>query len=174
MRARAGMIIALAALACMFLDSVLFGSLNLWDIKPDMVIALAVALGITVGGRRAGVVCGSIGLLWDILFYKMLGVNAAIYLLSGVICGKFFRKYYADNALIPALIGLGLSFFKDNVFAIIVALGGGRMNYGLMLVSYILPCALFTGIMCIPLFYILKPLLARYSKYLSEKRDDYA
>lgn len=174
MRARAGMTIALAAVICVFLDSVLFSKLNFWDIRPDMVIALAVALGITVGGSRAGLVCGGIGLLWDMLFYKMLGVNAAIYLLSGVICGRFFRKYYADNALIPAVIGLGLSFFKDNVFAIIAALGGARMNYGLMLVSYILPCALFTGVMCIPLFYILKPMLARYSKYLSEKRDDYA
>lgn len=172
MRARAGMTIALSVLVCLFLDSVLFDKLNLWDIRPDMVIALAVALGILIGGTRAGIICGSIGLLWDILFYKMLGVNAAIYLVSGVICGTFFRKYYADNALIPALLGASLSFVKDNVLAIIAALGGARIGYGFMLISYILPCAVFTGVMCIPLYFVLKPMLARYSKYLSEKRDD--
>ena len=174
MRAKAGMTIAIAALICLFLNSVLFDKLNFWDIRPDMVIALAVALGITVGSMHAGLVCGGIGLLWDILFYKMIGINAAIYLLSGIICGRFFRKYYANNALIPALIGLGLSFIKDNIFAVIVALGNVSYSYPLMLVSYILPSALFTGIMCIPLFYCLKPILARYSKSLSEKRDDYA
>lgn len=174
MRTKAGMTIAIAILICLLLDAVVFAKLNIADIRPDVVIALAVALGITVGSLHAGLICGGIGLLWDIMFYKVIGLNAAIYLLAGLVCGCFFRKFYADNAIIPALLGFCISFVKDNVYAIVVAIGGGGYNYGLLLLTYILPCALFTGIMCIPAYYSLKPLLARYGKYLSEKHNEFS
>ena len=161
--------IIIAALICMFLDNVVFTRLNIAGIRPDMLMTLTVTLGILIGSTRAQLICGGIGLLCDIFITKLFGLNCAVYLLAGLISGMFFRKFYTDNVVFPALLTLALAFLREHIIAGAAAITGSSFNYGLLLITYILPCSVFTAVMCIPMFAILKPLLSQYGKFISEK-----
>ena len=162
--------IIIAALICMFLDNVVFTRLNIAGIRPDMLMTLTVTLGILIGSTRAQLICGGIGLLYDILLGKFLGLNCAVYVVSGIVAGVFFRKFYTDNVIFPAVVTLILAFVRENVFAVTVALTGVKFNYALMLFAYIIPCAAATALMCIPMYAVMKSFLYQYGKYLSDKR----
>ncbi|NLB61156.1 MAG: hypothetical protein GX802_01830 [Clostridiales bacterium] len=52
-----------------------------------------------------------------------------------------------------------------------MALFGANYNFLLMLVIYILPCALLTGVLTIPVHLCVKPLLNTYGKYIFDKQS---
>lgn len=170
MTRKVGFAIAIAVLICMFLDNIVFTTFNIAQVRPDMIMTLTVTLGILVGSTRSQIICGSVGLFYDILVGKYFGLNCAIYVVAGLIAGMFFRKFYTDNFVFPAIVTLILSFFREHFLALVAVLGGASFNYGYMLIAYIIPCSIFSAVMCIPLYLILKPLLIRYGKYISDKQ----
>ena len=163
--------IIITVLVCMFLDNIVFTQLNIADIRPDMIMAYTVTLSILIGSTRSQFICGGVGLFYDILLGKYLGLNCAVYVTAGLLAGFFFRKFYTDNVIFPAVVTLMLAFIRENFLALVAAISGIRFNYALMLVAYIIPCALFTAVMSIPLFAISKPLLSQYGKYISDKNS---
>ena len=163
--------IAISALVCIFLDEVIFSRVNILGVRPDLLMALTVSFGILIGSVRSQIICGGIGLLYDIAAGRMIGLNCAIYVVAGLVSGLFFRKFYTDNIVFPAFLTLILAFFRENVLALASALSGGHFNYGLMLIAYMIPCAIFTAITCIPIYLIQKPLLAQYGRYISDKQQ---
>ena len=166
---KAGITITIASLVCVFLDCIVFTRVNIMGVRPDMIMVLCVTLGILTGHLRSQLICGGIGLLCDIFIAKLFGLNCAVYLLAGLISGMFFRKFYTDNVVFPALLTLALAFLREHIIAGAAAITGSSFNYGLLLITYILPCSVFTAVMCIPMFAILKPLLSQYGKFISEK-----
>lgn len=163
--------IVLTALVCLFLNGIVFSRLNIAGIRPDMIMAMTVSLGILIGSTRTQFICGGIGLLLDIIAGRFIGLNCAIYVIAGLVAGTFFRKFYTDNVVFPAFSAMILAFFRENMLALFSAISGTHFNYALMLVAYMIPCAIFTGVMCIPIYLIHKPLLSQYGRYISDKRQ---
>lgn len=161
--------IIISALICIFLDRIVFSNFNVLGIRPDMLMGLTVSFGILIGNTRSQIICGAIGMLYDILVGKLIGLNCAVYVVAGLVAGFFFRKFYTDNVIFPAVVTLILSFVRENILAAVVAVSGVQFNYIMMLFTYIIPCALVTALMCVPLYAILKPFLEQYGKYLSDK-----
>ncbi|HHT86320.1 MAG TPA: rod shape-determining protein MreD [Clostridiales bacterium] len=171
MRYRAGITIAIAIIICKFIDNAIFAKYNLADIRPDMMLALLVVIGFSIGSMRAGLIGLGVGFLYDILYFDSIGINASVYMICGMAAGFFFRKFYADNVILPSIAAAVLCFIKHNILAIITALYGAHFNYFLMLIVYILPCALLTGVFCIPVYFVIKPLLKTYGKYIYDKQS---
>lgn len=159
---RASVVISL--LVAVFLDSVLFARLHIMGIRPDCLLALAVSLGVLLG-QQEGLLFGLAGgLLVDVLFGRAVGLNAMAYMLSGAAGGLFYKKFYADNIVIPSVTAAVCALGKENLMAIVVRLQGGRFGYFEMLFAYMLPCALLTGAFCALTHLLLKPTLQRQVK----------
>lgn len=161
----------ISALLCLFMNGIIFSRVSILGARPDMMIALTVSVGILLGATRAQLICGAIGLLLDINSGRFIGLNCAIYVIAGFIAGQFFRKFYTDNIVFPAVVALVLSFLRENILAIFAMITGARFNYAIMMVAYMIPCAVFTAIMCIPLYLIQKPLLDQYGRYIYDKQS---
>lgn len=155
---------AVMILICMQLDSVVFARINLFDIRPDAMLAATVSFGI-LQGSLFGAVYGAIGgLLMDLLFGTSLGLYSALYLVAGLGAGFFYKKFYADNLIVPAAAAAVAGFVKELALAVIKMAGGAQFSFAGILVRYIVPCAILTGVLCALMHIALKPQLARQVK----------
>lgn len=150
-------------IAC-YLDSILFQRLNIYGVRPDALMAVVCSLGVLMGSLQAGTIGLAAGLFMDICFNKMIGLGAACYMAVGIAAGLFYHKFYADNCIIPAVTAAVASLLKELLMAIALVLYGVKYNFALMLVQYILPAALMTGVLCALVHLLLKPALTRQVK----------
>lgn len=128
-----------------YLDTTFFNLVNLYGIRPDVMLAVVVSLGFLLGSAPAAAVGFGLGLLADIFFNKIVGLTALTYMLTGVAAGFFYRKYYADNLIIPTVTAAVAAFVKTHVFLLAVAIAGARPGYFLTLAAYIIPVSLVTA-----------------------------
>lgn len=150
-------------IAC-YLDSVFFQRFNIYGARPDALFAVVCSLGVLLGSAPAGGVGLAAGLLMDIWFNKIIGLGAACYMAAGIISGFFYRKFYADNFIVPAVTAAVGGFIKEMGMGIVLLILGARYNLALMTLQYILPCAVMTGGFCILAHLVLKPALTRWTK----------
>lgn len=156
--------VGLTLMLAIFMDSVIFARFNVLGVVPDCVLVVIVCMGILSGATDAALVGCFTGLFIDILFGRAVGINALAYMLSGMVGGIFYKKYFADNLLIPVATVAVCAFFKENFMAIVTALTGGTVNYFEMLAKYMVPSALMTAALCLPVHLYLKPRLLRSAK----------
>lgn len=150
---------AIMVVLAFYLDNMLFNVLNLYGIRPDVTLALVVSLGVLTGSAPAAVTGLIMGLLADILFNKIVGLSAICYMLAGFAAGLFYRKFFADNIIIPTVTALVSFFIKEHIFLAASFISGGRPAYFLALATYILPSLLLTGGVCLVMHLFLKKTL---------------
>lgn len=153
-----------AAVLCIYLDTIFFARINLFDIRPDAMLAAAISFGVLTGPLPGALLGGIGGLAMDIIASPALGMQAAPYLLCGLAGGFFYKKFYADNPIVPAATAAACGFVKELLMALIRLIGGGRFSIGGMLIKYILPCALMSALLCMLFHLAFKPLIARQLK----------
>lgn len=149
-----------SVLIAMFLDSVIFPQLNIMGARPDALLAVVVSLSVLMGSFPGALIGLASGLLMDILFNRFLGISAALYMLIGMCSGVFYRKFYADNYIIPVATAAVAALIKELVMAGVAVISGAKFNFGSMMVQYILPCMLMSAALCLLTHLIHKPLLA--------------
>lgn len=141
-------LIAVMVVIALYLDSTFFNIVNLYGIRPDVTVALVVSLGVLIGGAPSAAIGFGVGFIIDLFFNKVVGLSSIAYISAAAVAGIFFKKFYADNLIIPTVIAAVASFVKEHIFLVAVLLMGARPNYPLMLAAYILPSALLTGGVC--------------------------
>ena len=161
----AGVLIAL------FFDAILFQRLNIAGIRPDVLLALVVNLGILQGSVTGGVTGLCAGLVCDLLFGPGIGLHAGLYFLCGVVSGLFYRRFWADNYTVHGLCGLCCAMVKELVLALVTALLGSHLPFGRTLFTYILPCAVCTGLLSMVLRLPLKSLLEHQTRRHYDHRN---
>lgn len=151
-------------LLCMYLDSIVFTRIHLFDIRPDAMLAATVSFAVITGSLSGAVFGAAGGFLMDVLFGRSLGLYAALYMIAGLCAGFFYKKFYADNLIVPAAAAAIAGFVKDFILALILVIGGAKFSFAGILLRYILPCAVLSGMLCGMMRLTLKPLLERQVK----------
>ncbi len=157
-------VMCLAVALSFLIDTIIFTRLSFFGIRPDTLLMLVVIFSI-LGGASRGVIAGVAGgLAVDILFGVYIGLTSLLYLIVGVLAGIFYKRYYANNILLPALVvGAGV-IIKESLTGLFLMLVGSGFNFALMMVRYIVPAALMTAGISIPLFLLFRYLFARQTK----------
>lgn len=140
--------VAIGLFLAFYLNTVVFARYNLFGIRPDVILAFVVSIGVMRGALPAGIIGVCMGFVIDIFFEKFVGIHALSYMIAGIAGGLFYGKFYADNIVVPAVVAGITSFLKEHILALVVVLAGGRFYYPSMFALYILPCALVTAGVC--------------------------
>lgn len=148
----------LCILFCIYLDSMFFARINILGIRPDAMLATVVSFAVHTGSAAGAGLGVAGGLIIDLLFGRNIGLYGAIYLCAGFGAGYFYKKFYADNVIIPAASAAVLGVVKELLLALIVRLGGARYSFLNVFLRFILPSALLTGLLCALFHALLKPL----------------
>jgi len=136
------------ALLSLFFDTVFFTRLNIYGIRPDVLMASVVCCAILQGSVPGAIMGAATGFVVDLLFGNSLGMNACLYMIAGYAAGIFHEKFYASNALVPAVTaGVG-SMAKELIIGIILIIERKDMNLFIMFPRFIVPIALMTAGVC--------------------------
>ncbi|MBO4563094.1 MAG: rod shape-determining protein MreD [Clostridia bacterium] len=155
-------LLVLSLLLAFWLDTIFFNLVGLYGMmRPDVMLAVTVSLGVLMGPAPAAAIGFGMGLLADIFFNKIVGLTALTYMLSGVAGGLFFHKFYADNLVIPTVTAMACSFLKEHILLIASVIAGARPPYFLTFATYIIPCFLLTGGVCLLIHLFFKKNLYR-------------
>ncbi|MGI6586021.1 MAG: rod shape-determining protein MreD [Gracilibacteraceae bacterium] len=142
-------VICILSVFNVILESTLFQYTRINGIKPDFSIMIIVAYAILRGSSFGAFTGLGIGLMLDIMYAKVIGINALSYMVTGYIIGQAHENVFKNSFIPPLIFNLAaiiiyqhsfilLSYFSNN-FPIA---GGSYMN---MLLRVILPQALYNA-----------------------------
>lgn len=160
----------LLVIICFLLQTTVFKGVAFGSIVPNLMIILTASFGF-MRGEKTGLIMGfSCGLLCDIFFGNVLGLNAMIYMYIGYTNGKFNRIFYPDDIKLP----LGLILVSDLIYGFlyytVLFLMRGRFQINYYFVRIILPEVVYTILVTLFLY----PLILWLNKKMedSEKRSE--
>lgn len=147
-------------------EATLFQFLRIDGIKPDFVIILIISYAILEGGAYSSAIGLVSGLLIDILYGRVLGVNAFSYMLTGYIFSQARENVFKDSILPPALFNFIAVLLYQHIYFLIMYLTGNLLHEGIsytqILFRVILPQGIYNA--------ILGAIIYRYFLHLNNKR----
>ena len=111
------------------LESTILSYFSIFGVLPNtsLIIIGAIAL---LRGRKTGSIVGLVmGLLQDIVFSPVIGVNAFIYFFIGYSIGMAENNLSKDNALIPFVITIGSTIGYHLLYYFFMFFLGHNINF---------------------------------------------
>lgn len=100
-----------------FLQSAIFPYLAVFGVVPNTALLIVIAISLFKGRYYGGFLGLIIGLLQDIVFNPVIGINAFIYFFAGYLVGLVENKLTKDNLLIPVLFSiLGVIYYNFSYY----------------------------------------------------------
>lgn len=142
---------------CLYLlQSTLFALFDIGGIRPNLLIIAVASLGF-LGGKRTGIYAGFFsGLLIDIGFRSVYGVNALLYMYIGYICGTFKKVLFPKDIKLPLLFIFCSDLIYNLLYYFFYFFFRGKFEFSFYFLHIILPEVIYTTIMaCIiyPIIY---------------------
>ena len=142
-------------LICFLAESTIFHTLSFANICPNLLIILTASFGF-MRGQRSGMYVGLVcGLLMDLFWGGILGLNMLLFLVIGYINGGFQRLFYDDDIILPiGLIATSEIIYGVATYICIYMLKGdfAFMSY---LTEIILPELVYTILVTLVLYQII-------------------
>ncbi len=141
--------IMLAAVAVinLILTGTVFVNLNIAGIAPDILICCMVSIALMEKNMTSAILGGICGLTLDIMFIGIIGSYTIPLFITGAVLYFASRQMrYVDSILVPFLFAMGSYFIKELITALIVYMLGKSFSLPFMMVRYILPEMIATGV----------------------------
>jgi len=143
-------VICILAVVNVILESTLFQYMRIYGIKPDFSIMIIVAYAIMRGSSFGAFTGLGIGLFIDIMYGRVIGINAMSYMVTGYIIGQAHENVFKDSLIPPfifnfiAIIIFQHSFILLSYFSNDFPSAG--ISYVYMLLKVILPQAFYNAV----------------------------
>ncbi|MBQ7584356.1 MAG: rod shape-determining protein MreD [Lachnospiraceae bacterium] len=159
---------AFAIIICFLFQSTLFQNIAFAGIVPNLMIIITSIFGI-MEGRTDGMLVGfTCGILIDIFYGSVLGLNALIFLIIGYVNGVANRGFYPDDIKFP-IIFIAAS---DTVYLILTYITGflfrARFDIGYYFIHLMLPELIYTVAVAIMIYIPIRNLLLRFDRKAEE------
>lgn len=159
-------IISIIILVNFILQSTLFQFLRINNVIPNTSLILVICFAINSDKKRAALIGFIIGILQDIIFGKIIGLDALIYLLLGYLISLINKNIFKENFIFPFVF----TAFGTVVYYIIgtffVYFSGFNMDFfGIfknMLITEVLYNAIVSIVIYNYVYKIYKPIRNRY------------
>lgn len=143
-------VICTLAVLNVILESTLFQYMRIYGIKPDFSIMIIVSYAILRGSTYGAFAGLGIGLLIDILYGRVMGINALSYMVTGYIIGQAHENVFKDSIIPPFIFNLIAIIIFQHSFILLSYFSNDfpsiGVQYGYMLFEVILPQALYNAV----------------------------
>lgn len=149
---------ALIVFGCLF-QLTFLSKIIVFEVAPDMLPALAVALGL-LGGAVVGAGCGfAIGILADSALIAPLGITSLALLSAGYLAGRFREAFEIAGARVPVVLAGVLTAVSATIVTAIQLTLGARSDVSPLIVREIVLQALMAPLLMAALFPIVRRIL---------------
>ena len=164
----------LLALGFFLVQNNLFAASSLVITVPNLMLILVFSIGFIRGSLEGMLIGFFCGLLTDLFFDNVLGFSALIYAVMGYAIGLTGRLYYTEFVNLPLLLCLASDLLYHLITYVLAFVIRGRGAFGAYLLKIVLPELLYTGLMAILLYPLLKKALIWTRKWEEKKARNYA
>ena len=159
-----------AVLICFILQCTLFQVISFAGIVPNLLIIITSAFGF-MGGRKEGMFVGFLsGLIMDIFYSQIIGLNALIFLYIGYTNGMFNRIFYPEDVKFPILfitLSDAACLMLQYIFGYLLR---ARLDFPFYFTKIMLPEIIYTIVLTIIIY---RPILAVNNRLaVDEKRSN--
>ena len=161
-------------LAFFLIQNNIFAASSLIVTVPNLLLILVFSFGFIRGsleGMLIGFVCG---LLNDLFFGSVIGFSALLYTVLGYGMGLLGNLYYTDFVNMPlilCLVSMMIYHIGTYVFAFLIP---GRGGFGAYLTSVALPELLYTGLLTLLLYPLLRKIETLIERWEVKRPKNYA
>ena len=142
----------------------------IFGVTPDTALVLIVCYGVLRGDVEGAIFGFSAGLVQDIFSGGPIGMFALFGLIIGYVSGKPFRDFFKDNYFLPFFIVVIAILFQQFMIYISSFLLLGHLNLALYARTIILPTAIYTASLSIPLYSLLHIINGRVERSEAARR----
>lgn len=154
---------------CYVFQSSMFHYLEMADVMPNLIIILVVSTAYMSGKLHGTLVGFFSGLLVDIMFGRVIGLYALLYLIIGYLFG-FVNKFFSDDDYILPIVLIGIGDFIYGFFYYIFEfLLRGRLDILYYLRRIIFPEIIYTIAVSILLYKLLHMINKKLRRSLDEE-----
>ncbi len=145
-------------------------NIEIIGVKPNTAIIIIVSYAILRGDLEGAIFGFFVGLMQDIFFGRYIGLYALLGMLTGFVCGKPFKDFYPENYLLSFfLVAISIVSYEF-IFYFVNFLFRGKVELGLYLRKVIIPEAVYTTILTVPIYPIIYFINAKVEKHESLTR----
>lgn len=142
----------LLVMACFLLQCTVFKSLAFGGVAPNLLIILTSSFGF-MRGEKTGLLLGFVcGLLYDICFGEIVGLQALILMYIGYLNGKFSGIFYPEDIKLPMALIVVSDLSFGLISYILMFLLRGRLHFSYYMRTVILPETVYTIIVTLLLY----------------------
>lgn len=140
------------------LQSTVFQYISIMGIKPNLMLILIISISLLKDKKVGGYVGLSAGLLQDILFGNVIGINGLIYFLIGYTVGLFNGSMFKGNPLVPFLVTFISTIFSNIMYFIFYYFSSADITFVRMLTNIALIEAIYNSILSVFIFILIRRL----------------
>lgn len=163
-------IITITLILNFILQSTIFRYIEIFGVAPNTAIIIITSFAILRYEVEGAIIGFFAGLLQDIFFANVIGINALLYMLIGYICGKPVKGFYRENYLLPLLLVGGSTFFYNLSYYILNFFFRGRLDFWYYLRAIIIPEVFYNIILSLPIYGAVYAINIRLEKYEEPRR----
>lgn len=149
---------ALVILMCFLLQTTFLHFIALAGVVPNLLLIVTVSIGYMRGRKEAMGAGFACGLLIDMMYGSVVGVNALFFLVIGYLNGLCNKFYFHEDFTIPFFLIGASDFLYNFMFYIIEFLLRNRLSFFTYMRICILPEVIYTVIVSFVLYKLLHSL----------------
>jgi len=145
-------------------------SVSIFGITPNSAIIITVSFAILKQEDHGATIGFFAGLLHDVFFGTVLGLNALVYMYIGFLSGKPFKEFNTENYLLPMLLVGLATFFYNFAHYVFYFLFRARLNLLYYSWSIMLPSVLYNVVLTFPIYIFIYILNQKLEKHENHRR----
>ena len=152
-------IFILLMLVNFFLQSSFLPYFSIFDVVPNTAIILIICIALFKGKNYGSIFGLFIGLLQDIIFSPIIGINAFIYFFLGYVLGLIENKLVRGNIFIPIIFSaLGIIYYNFSYYVFTYFLSQ-EIPFLSFAKNTLLTEIIYTAILTIPVYLLFSKVL---------------
>lgn len=137
------------------LQTTLFQHIAIGGVLPNTAILIIVSVAILRGDVEGAITGLFSGFLVDLFYSNFIGLNTMLYMLVGYFCAKPFRDFFKENTLFPMTLSFISIIVYEFLYYIFNFLFYGYADIATYFSTIILPEAIYSTVLCIPIFWLM-------------------
>jgi len=138
--------------ACFLVQSALWNLFTFTTVRPNLMLVLVVSFGL-MHGSRSGMLMGFIsGLLADMQYGSLFGINALLYMYIGYFIGKAYQVFFDEDIRVAIGAVAVCDAAYNIIYYVIKLMFGARYSFGAFMIRIMIPELIFTLILTVILY----------------------
>lgn len=147
-------ILLLVVLVNFILQSTILPYMPILGVVPNISLLVVITISLYKGKLYGGIIGIIIGLIQDILFSPIIGLNAFIFFFAGYLIGLIENKLIKDNIIIPILLSIIGTLYYNFTYYIFMFFLSHEIEFLSFAKDVLLIETIYNSVLIVPIYII--------------------